>query len=176
MAALGIKFGLADPVFGISTSDAAEVPAIGTPNASTGFMRLSQFLTGKTALDAALANAIDAALNDVEPGFDKRIDAVNAYIDANRATAETLQGILNASKDSLADVPKKVMTAWYLGYVGSGAKARAVAYEQALMYRPIADVIVMPTYARGIPGYWAAPPAVLAQHSASATTAIHIQG
>jgi hypothetical protein len=42
--------------------------------------------------------------------------------------------------------------------VGQGDKSACVAYEHALNYRPLADVCVLPTYARGEPGYWARPP------------------
>lgn len=129
-----------------------------------GFLQLSQYLTGKSALDDAIGQAIFAVLStDAIPhgasdnGFTAQVAALNTFILQSKTPALALQATLNKEQPSLAALPKKLMQAWYRGIVGTGSNARAVAYEQALMYPPIADVIVMPTYARGIPGYWAAP-------------------
>lgn len=148
-------------LFGGDSAVAAEPSGATDALPSTDFLQLSQFLTGKPQLDRTLAAAIEAAFNETQAGFADRVAQTNHFIAANKAEARTIQSVLDTAKHPLADVPRKVMTAWYLGTVGTGKNARAVAYEQALMYPPIADVVVMPTFARGIPGYWADPPAVL---------------
>lgn len=133
------------------------------------FLKLSHFLTGKTALDGELAKAIHTALLETTPDTQSHIEQLNGFIQQNNTPAKQLQSVLDDAKSPLASTPKQIMKAWYLGIVGEGTKARAVAYEQALMYPPIADVIVMPTYARGVPGYWAAPPR-FDTHAAPLTT------
>jgi hypothetical protein len=122
------------------------------------FMQLSQYLTAKAALDAELGRAIYAGLVDDDPAFSTQVAALNDLLQHSPTPAGKLQKALDSGQPTLAATPKRIMAGWYLGVVGSGAKARAVAYEQALMYAPISDVIVMPTYARGVPGYWAQPP------------------
>ncbi|WP_322044408.1 sugar dehydrogenase complex small subunit [Paraburkholderia sp. J67] len=122
------------------------------------FMRLSQYLTGKTALDVEIGRAILAGLRGDDANASAMIAQLNDFVARTNTPANTLQSVLDASQPTLAGLPKKVVTAWYLGVVGTGKNARTVAYEQALMYPPIADVIVMPSYARGVPGYWAKPP------------------
>lgn len=122
------------------------------------FMRLSQYLTGKNSLDADIGHAIFANLIDGDPHFTQQVAQLNDFVASSTTPANGLQAVLDSSQPALANVPKRIMPAWYLGVVGTGAKARTVAYEQALMYPPIADVIVMPSFARGVPGYWAQPP------------------
>ncbi len=124
----------------------------------SAFIKLSQYLTGKTALDVEIGRAILAGLKGDDANASAIIAQLNDFVARTNTPANGLQTVLDASQPALAKLPKKVMTAWYLGVVGSGKNARTVAYEQALMYPPIADVIVMPSYARGVPGYWAKPP------------------
>lgn len=122
------------------------------------FMRLSQYLTSKTTLDVEIGREILAGLRDDTPQVSAQIAQLNDFVAKSNTPASALQAALDGSQSALASLPKRIVSGWYLGVVGSGTKASAVAYEQALMYPPIADVIVMPTYARGVPGYWAKPP------------------
>lgn len=122
------------------------------------FIELSKYLTGKTALDIEIGRAILTGLQGDDASTSATIAQLNAFVARTNTPANMLQSVLDASQPALAKLPKKVVTAWYLGVVGTGKNARTVAYEQALMYPPIADVIVMPSYARGVPGYWATPP------------------
>ncbi|WP_321957026.1 sugar dehydrogenase complex small subunit [Paraburkholderia bannensis] len=124
----------------------------------SAFMKLSQYLTGKTSLDVEIGRAILAGLRGDDASTGTTIAQLNDFVARTNTPANTLQSVLDASQPALAKLPKKIVTAWYLGVVGTGKNARTVAYEQALMYPPIADVIVMPSYARGVPGYWAKPP------------------
>lgn len=126
----------------------------------TAFMQLSSYLTGKTTLDRELGQAIYAGLSEDHPQFDRNVGALNAQLTASATPAAQLQHTLDQAKSPLAALPKDIMKGWYLGVVGSGKRARAVAFEQALMQAPVADVVVMNTYARGVPGYWAHPPVI----------------
>ena len=122
------------------------------------FMQLSSYLTGKKTLDVELGHAIYAGLADGKAAFAEQVHALNALLASTPTPAAKLQQTLDQAKSPLAAAPKQIMAGWYLGVVGSGKTARAVAFEQALMYAPVADVIVLNTYARGVPGYWAQPP------------------
>jgi fructose 5-dehydrogenase small subunit len=122
------------------------------------FMRLSEYLTGKSSLDSEIGHAIFAILSDGDAHFTQQVAQINDFVTGSKTPANGLQAVLDSSQAAFASVPKRIMTAWYLGVAGTGTKARTVAYEQALMYPPIADVIVMPSFARGVPGYWAQPP------------------
>lgn len=130
------------------------VPAAGFD----AFVRLSQYLTGKPTLDSELAQAIYVALSGDDPGFADQLTRLEDFLKQRPTPPEMLQAALDRDQSALATVPKRVMAAWYLGVVGKGARTRALAYEQALMYPPVKDVIVMPSYARDVPGYWAEPP------------------
>lgn len=122
------------------------------------FMHLSQYLTGKTALDVEIGRAILAGLREDSAKVTAQIAQLNDFVAKSNTPASALHAALEGSQSALASLPKHIMSAWYLGVVGTGTKARTVAYEQALMYPPIADVIVMPSYAHGVPGYWTKPP------------------
>lgn len=122
------------------------------------FMDLSRYLTGKNSLDVEIGHAIFANLVDGDLHFTQQVAQLNDFVASSKTPANGLQQVLDGSQPALATVPKRIMPAWYLGVVGTGARARTVAYEQALMYPPISDVIVMPSFARGVPGYWAQPP------------------
>ncbi len=58
----------------------------------------------------------------------------------------------------LAALPRKIATAWFMGIVGSGEKARCIAYESALNAVIVQDVLKPPTYAYGVYGSWAKKP------------------
>lgn len=145
----------------------AGLPGLGRAMAQTAsatdadfaaFMRLSQYLTGKNSLDIEIGHAIFANLVDGDAHFTQQVAQLNDFVASSKTPANGLQQVLDSSQPGIATVPRLIMPAWYLGVVGTGTKARTVAYEQALMYPPIADVIVMPSFARGVPGYWAQPP------------------
>ncbi|MBL0391505.1 hypothetical protein JJ685_10180 [Ramlibacter monticola] len=51
-----------------------------------------------------------------------------------------MQRALDDAKSPQAALPRRIMTAWCLGIVGSGDKARCLAYEDALNARMVADV------------------------------------
>ncbi|CAL8481211.1 sugar dehydrogenase complex small subunit [Caballeronia sp. S22] len=152
-------FGVAGFVGGMSARHSAWAQGSTVSDADfAAFMHLSQYLTGKTTLDVEIARAIFAGLHDEDANVATQVAQINDFVARSKTPANALQAALDSTQPALAGLPKRIMPAWYLGVVGSGKKARTVAYEQALMYPPIADVIVMPSYARGAPGYWAQPP------------------
>jgi hypothetical protein len=50
-----------------------------------------------------------------------------------------------------------VVAAWFKGTVGHGQEAVLVTYQQALMYRPASDGLIVPTYCGNGPLWWTAP-------------------
>lgn len=89
----------------------------------TDFLSLSEKLTGYTVLNDQLASRYLASFMTLFPGFEDHF-----------LTDKALQ--------------QKILHAWYTGTVGPNDKDQVmvVAYKNALMYRPTADGLPMPTY------------------------------
>ena len=71
---------------------------------------------------------------------------------------DKLQKTLDDEKSPLAPLPHDLAKAWFQGIVGSGDKARCIAFETALNAVIVADVLKPPTYAYGAYGSWASKP------------------
>jgi len=136
--------------------------ALAQPVADAGhgsFVAVSAIIVGKSTLDAALARRLYDALTADDPGFPAAAQALLAAINDRKIDPLQLQQLLDAEKSPLAGVPRKIATAWWLGIVGSGEKARCVAFETALNAQAVSDVLKPPTYAYGAYGSWARKPA-----------------
>jgi hypothetical protein len=146
----------------LSASTAALIPwALATPvadEASGAFLALSAIIAGRQSLDAVQARRLYAALCFDDAGFAPAAQALLALINTRKLDVSTLQHTLDDEKSPLAGVPRKVATAWFSGIVGSGAKARCLAYETALNAQIVADVLKPPSYAYGAYGSWTAQP------------------
>ena len=128
-------------------------------DANTGaFVALSAILVGRSALDATLAKRLYDALAADDAGFAASVKALLAFINVRNADPLQLQQMLDTAKSPLASLPRRIMTAWCLGIVGDGDKARCVAFEDALNARIVADVLKPPTYAYGPYGSWTRKP------------------
>ena len=123
------------------------------------FMALSALLVGRPSLDAALARRLYEALAADDAGFAASAQSLLATINERRIDPSQLQAVLDADKSPLAALPRKIMSAWCLGIVGSGDKARCIAFEEALNARMVDDVLKPPTYAYGPYGSWTRKPA-----------------
>jgi hypothetical protein len=122
------------------------------------FLALSAILAGRQSLDAALTKRLYDALTADDPGFAAVARALLTLINERRIDPMQLQQVLDAEKSPLAAVPRTIVTAWFLGIVGSGDKARCIAFEAALNAEVVADVLRPPTYAFGVYGSWARKP------------------
>jgi hypothetical protein len=146
----------------LSASTAALIPwALAAPvadEASGAFLALSAIIAGRQSLDAVQARRLYAALCADDAGFAAAAQALLALINTRKLDAATLQHTLDDDKSALAGVPRKVATAWFAGVVGSGAKARCLAYETALNAQVVADVLKPPSYAYGAYGSWTSQP------------------
>lgn len=128
----------------------APAPAVAT--ATPAFMAVSNRLTGYGDLDAMLGGRMMAILRNQSPAFDSQLEALHHALPA---IGQPLT--LDALPAGLKATAMTILRGWQTGVVGEGAQAQVVSYEDTLMYRPIADVCVLPTYARGEPHYWAHP-------------------
>lgn len=130
--------------------------AIATSPSFATFLKVSEVICGYSTLDSALGQRIFALMQSRNTALDGQLNALAPLLTADMSSVEMqgkLQGVDKATQTLFTDI----LRAWQLGIVGTGKEARVVAYEYALMYTPIADVIVLPTYAHGEPHYWAHP-------------------
>jgi hypothetical protein len=122
------------------------------------FLALSAIIAGRKSLDPLLAKTLFQALVDEDAAFAQSAKALLTLINERHLAPVQLQKTLDDEKSPLASVPRKIATAWFMGVVGSGAKARCLAYEYALNAVIVADVLKPPTYAYGPYGSWARTP------------------
>lgn len=122
------------------------------------FLALSAILVGRQSLDAAQAKRLYAALIADDPGFPAMTKSLLDMIEERKIDPLQLQKTLDDEKSPLKLVPWRVVTAWYMGIVGDGPKARCLAFETALNAQVVADVLKPPTYAYGPYGSWTRKP------------------
>lgn len=122
--------------------------------ATPRFLTLSRRLTGYDDLDTGVGSRIEMILRDTTTGFDAALASLEHALSSASSRLSLTQLPAQTPARTLADA---ILRAWQTGVVGEGSRAVVVSYEDTLMYRPIADVCVLPTYARGEPHYWAQP-------------------
>lgn len=122
------------------------------------FLAVSSILAGRQVLDTAQATRLYDALIADDPGFPAAARALLTLINERKISPLELQKVLDAEHSPLAALPRKIATAWFMGIVGSGEKARCIAYESALNAVIVKDVLKPPTYAYGVYGSWAKKP------------------
>jgi hypothetical protein len=136
----------------------AAAPAVSAdvPAAVAAFQQASTFLTSKS-VNATMASRAYEALKKRMPDLDKTVASINGLVaekqlgdmDAYLALQDVDKGLDKQAKD--------IVRAMYLGVVGDDEKAELFAYEEAFMYDPTRDVLVVPTYGRG-PDSWGTKP------------------
>jgi len=67
--------------------------------------------------------------------------------------------VLDSEKSPVAALPRKIATAWYIGVVGDGEKARCITFETNLTNVVVSDKLTPPSYCYGGYGSWAEKPA-----------------
>lgn len=148
-AAVGLPFGSA-------SAFAFSPPAGGGLDA---FVALSQQLTGRTRLDPALGKRIYEALVKTDSAFTQNVAALNTWLKTHGGVpSDTVTAALQAEEPPLAKTVGQVMRAWYLGLVGEAPTVKVLAYERALMFDPVKDVLTVPSYCRDVPFYWTRKP------------------
>ena len=122
------------------------------------FLAVSAILTGRLSLDVAQASRVYAALVADDPGFPASIRALLALITERSVELPKLQSVLDTERSPLAALPRRILSAWFLGIVGEGERARCIAFETALNAVIVEDVLKPPTYCYGVYGSWAKKP------------------
>ncbi len=141
------------------------------------FLSLSRYLTGRAELDPTLGQRVLTALQTQIADFIEGARALAQFIEQHRDTpVAELPAQLEEREPRLAAITQQIVAGWYLGQVGGidsnggedeGRSSRespdrpavVVAYEHALMFDPVRDVLTIPSYCRDLPGYWAQRPA-----------------
>jgi hypothetical protein len=122
------------------------------------FLALSAILAGRVSLDGALAARLFDALRAQDPAFAQAMRSLLTLINDRRIDPVDVQRVLDTEKSPLAKLPRTIVTAWYMGIVGTGEGARVIAYENALNAVTVADVLKPPTYSYGVYGSWTRKP------------------
>lgn len=157
-------------------------PALGQGTAASAagfenFMRLSARLIGRDGLLPAQGRVAFEALSARFPGFGEDLARLIGFMEEHDVEVSRLQAALDEAGAAFGWIPRQIVSAWYLGVVGAvetQADAEAgltppeategtteamqtVAWEQALMFVPLAGTIPIPSYA--FDGNWAEKPA-----------------
>jgi fructose 5-dehydrogenase small subunit len=123
------------------------------------FIALSQRLTGRTSFDKPLGQRVYAALARASSQFGQNVGALNTWLQGHGGVpSDTVTEALKAEQPELASAVGDIMRAWYLGLVGESPRIQVVAYEKALMFDPVNDVLTIPSYCRDVPFYWTQKP------------------
>jgi hypothetical protein len=151
MTASALSLGLASlAVPGLSF--AAEAPGLN----ATRFLQASQVLTGYDDLDPLTAQRISTAMVAQQPAMAAQLRTLADLVQAP-ANVFNAQALLAAAKQAgVGDAALAVVAAWFKGTVGHGQDAQLVAYKEALMYRPVSDGLIVPTYCGNGPLWWTA--------------------
>jgi hypothetical protein len=155
-AAAALAFAGAGRSFSWIAPAFADAPAGGGLDA---FLALSQRLTGRTGFDAGLGKRVYDALVKSDSQFTQNVAALNTWLQGHGGVpSDTVTQALQAEQPALAKSVSAIMRAWYLGLVGDMPHVDVVAYEKALMFDPVKDVLTIPSYCRDVPFYWTQKP------------------
>lgn len=144
----GLPFGF-DRVYAATPSDSGY----------DAFIALSQHLTGRTSFDKPLGQRVYVALVHSNSQFAHNVDALNSWIHNHGGVpSDSVTDALKSEQPELATTVGNIMRAWYLGLVGESPHVQVVAYEKALMFDPVSDVLTIPSYCRDVPFYWTQKP------------------
>ena len=136
---------------------AGDAPAVAA--ADVQFLALSQTLTGRSPLDRILARRYLNALSFQDATFGMQFIALlKAVAQLPAAGPEALASTVAQQNPDLGKLLHRIVSAWYTGVVGEGANAQVIAYQGALMFASVDDVVMPPSYCRAAPFYWTAKP------------------
>lgn len=124
-------------------------------SAKATFLKVSQGVTGHADLSPTTSDRIYDALESSDGTLPYTIMKLGEIIKQqsdpetikNAATAIHLDGLVMA-----------IISAWYTGTVSASQGPVVVAYAEALMYRPVADGLTVPTYCSRGPIWWTGLP------------------
>jgi len=107
-----------------------------------------------------LGKRVYAALGHASSQFDANVASLNTWLQGHGGVpSDTVTAALKTDQPKLAATVGDIMRAWYLGLVGDMPRVQVVAFEKALMFEPVNDVLTVPSYCRDVPFYWMHKPA-----------------
>ena len=135
------------------------------------FYLVSQAITEHRNISEGSSAQIFNAFYRSQPDFPAQVSKLHALVKPGQA-AKDLQEV--AKQNGLGELVTRIVTAWYTGTVGHGTDSILIAYKDALMYRPVSDGLIVPTYCGNGPLYFtAAPPAAAMPESMNADRFTH---
>jgi len=133
--------------------------ASGAASGFDTFLAVSKTLTGRAAFDPLLAQRVHAALVHADAAFPARLTRLDRWLSTHGGTpSDVVTAALQTTQPDLAKTVGSVVRAWYLGVAGEGPQAEVIAFERALMFDPVRDMLTVPSYCRGEPADWAKKP------------------
>ncbi|SDI26176.1 sugar dehydrogenase complex small subunit [Pseudomonas panipatensis] len=136
---------------GLLLSPAGQAWAALTPQAEAElaiFMTLSQRLTGRSNLDPRIGQRLYQALAQRDSALGQSLGELQAHLgDAPQRWSERQQWLA-----------RQILSGWYLGKIGEGDQPAVVAYETALMFKAVDDVLLPRSYCVSAPALWSAQP------------------
>jgi len=155
------RFGAApglSQIAGITPAFADTLPPAG--GGLDAFIALSRRLTGHNTLDPILGKRAYEALSKADSQFTQNVGALNAWLQSHGGVpSDAVTQALQVDQPILAKTVSAITRAWYLGLVGDLPKVQVIAYERALMFEPVKDILTIPSYCRDVPFYWTQKPA-----------------
>ncbi|MBB6484749.1 sugar dehydrogenase complex small subunit [Rhizobium lusitanum] len=123
-----------------------------TPSAAeAAFYIASSVLTDKRDLSPITSKRIFQILNADDSGFADKAIKLAVLAKANVTGTSLKMAAAAAGLDAIA---MKIVSTWYTGTVETAHGPVVVAYKDALMYRPVADGLTVPTYCNNGPMWW----------------------
>jgi len=131
--------------------------ATGDPVIFSQFFMISQAITEHQDLSPGMSARFFNAFYQGDPQFPAQVSKLYSLLQPS-LRAKQFQEI--AKQNGLGDLLTSIITGWYTGTVKNGTDSILIAYKDALMYRPVSDGLIVPTYCGNGPLWFtAAPPA-----------------
>lgn len=118
------------------------------------FISVSHSITEHQHLDVELGARFFTAFTESDAHFAERVGQL-ARLSQPGDSAEQLMDRARAA--GLGDFLYAIVTAWYTGTIGNDYQGKLIAYKQALMYQPVSDGLIVPTYCGNGPLWWTQP-------------------
>ena len=136
--------------------------AVAPSNRESRFLDVSRRLTEKADLSAATSHRILAALVADDAGFEANLSRLSSLGDGT-SSGMALKALADA--EGLEAIVARIVAAWYCGTVETKSGPVVVSYKDALMYRPGADGLTVPTYCSNGPVWWSGLPPEISRMS-----------
>lgn len=145
------------PILALQTS-----PLFAQNTSRSDLLNVSEFLSARAPLNPTIAARIENFLLKRDTNFPEKLKQLANKIAQTKP--DERDQLIAALSDEDAETAIKILSAWYLGYIGTPSSfhmendAEFVTFLSALMYEPTADNIVRPSYAQNRSDDWGETP------------------